>query len=355
MLLLLPAMICLYGCGGESSETRAPSKESAPKAAQEKQEEPKAQANEEAKDKYTVCLLPKLKGIAYFTSCAEGAKKAAADLGDIDLIYDGPVDGSAEKQASMIEKWTLQEVDVICVSPNAPDVVARAMKEAREAGIKVITWDADATPDSRSFFVNQATAQAIGYGLVDTMVNDLKEIGVEGGELAIVSASATAANQNSWIEHMKTRLEKYPEFTLATIKYPGESQNKALQDSQDLINAFPELKGIIGISSVSFPGAAEAVKQLGKAGGVLVTGLSTPNDMKGYVKEGVVKSVVLWNTEDLGYLTVCTAEALASGKLEPGATSLDAGAIGEKKIEGDQVLLGDILVFNKDNIDQYDF
>jgi rhamnose transport system substrate-binding protein len=115
------------------------------------------------------------------------------------------------------------------------------------------------------------------------------------------------------------------------------------------------LKGVFGISSVSFPGAAEAVKQAGKGGQVQVTGLSTPNAMKAYVQDGTVKSVVLWNTQDLGYLTVYAAEAVATGKLKPGATTFKAGRLGEKKIVGDNILLGNILIFNKDNISKYDF
>ena len=123
----------------------------------------------------------------------------------------------------------------------------------------------------------------------------------------------------------------------------------------DVIKKYPQLKGIFGISSVSFPGAAEGVEQSGKIGEVLVTGLSTPNDMKKFVKNETVKSVVLWNTIDLGYLTVYVGDALARGKLEKGATKIQAGRLGEKQIVGDNVMLGDILVFTKDNIDQFDF
>lgn len=304
--------------------------------------------------KLKVGFLPKLKGIPYFTSCAAGAEEAAKELG-IDLVYDGPTEGSAEKQASMIEKWTLKKFDVIAVSPNAPDVLEKAMVAARKAGVKVITWDADGTAASREFFVNQATAEAIGFGMVDAMARDLGGDAAEG-EVAIISASPTAANQNSWIEPMKKRLEtRYPKLKNITIKYPGEDQKQALQDAQDLIKAHPNLKGLFGISSVAFPGAAEGVKQAGKTGQVLVTGLSTPNAMKGYVQEGVVKSVVLWNTKDLGYLTVQVAHALATGALKSGDTTFKAGRLGEKKIAGDHVLLGDVLVFTKDNIGTFDF
>jgi rhamnose transport system substrate-binding protein len=300
----------------------------------------------------TICLLPKIKGIAYFSSCANGAREAAEELGNINLVYDGPTDGNPRKQAEMIENWTVDGVNAICVSPNAPDVVAAAMLDAQKAGVKVITWDADARPDTRSFFANQATAQSIGAGLVQAMVDDL---GAETeGDVVIISSDATSDNQNSWIEVMKPALEK-TKLHLATIKYPGENAANALADSQDVIKKYPNLKGIFGISSVSFPGAAEAVEQAGKSGEILVTGLSTPNDMKKFVKNGTVKTVVLWNTVDLGYLTVYVAEALANGKLAPGATSFSAGRLGELQIEGDNVLLGDILRFTAKNIDEYDF
>jgi rhamnose transport system substrate-binding protein len=306
------------------------------------------------KKKLTVCMLPKKKGVPYFTSCAQGAEEAAKELGNVELIYDGPTDGAAEKSASMIEKWTLQGVDVIAVSPNDPEVVSPAMRKAREKGIKVITWDADGATDAREFFVNQATAQEIGYGLVDTMAKDLGGAEPEG-EVAIITATLTAANQNAWIKFMKERMAKYPNMKLVALQPSSEDQKLAFQVAQDLMKAHPNLKGIFGISSVAFPGAAEAVKQAGKSGKVLVTGLATPNDMKAYVKDGTVKSVILWNTPDLGYLTVRVAHDLATGALKPGATSIQAGRLGEKKIEGDNVLLGKLLVFTKENIDQYDF
>jgi rhamnose transport system substrate-binding protein len=301
----------------------------------------------------TICMLPKKKGLPYFSSCADGAREAAKELG-VELIYDGPTDGSPEKAASLIERWTLKGVDVIAVSPNDPSVLASAMKKARANGVRVITWDADADAATREFMVNQATPKDIGYALVDVMAKDLG--GAEAkGDVAIITATLTAANQNEWIKYMKERLPTYPGLKLVAIKPSNEDQKLSFKVTQDLMKAYPDLKGLFGISSVAFPGAAEAVKQAGKSGQVLVTGLSTPNNMRQYVKDGTVRSVVLWNTSDLGYLTIYTAEALVSGKLKAGAESVSAGRLGNKKIAGDNVLLGDILVFTKENIDQYDF
>ena len=312
-------------------------------------------SSEESGRKITICLIPKKKGLPYFTSCAAGAQEAAKDLGNVELIYDGPTDGSPDKQASMIEQYTLKGVDVIAVSPNDPDVVAPAMRKARAKGVHVIAWDADAVKDARAFFVNQASAKAIAHGMVDTMAKDLGNPSVKT-EVAIVTAYLTAANQNIWIEHMKTHMaSEHPNLSLVAIKPSDEDQKLAFKVTQDIMKAYPEIKGFFGISSVSFPGAAEAVRQAKKTGQIMVTGLATPNSMKSYVKDGTVKSVVLWNTAELGYLTVQVAEALATGKLTDGASSFDAGKLGEKKIEDDHVLLGDILVFNKDNIDAYDF
>lgn len=304
-------------------------------------------------ERQQICLLPKIKGISYFSSCYAGAQQAAEELGNVDLIYDGPIDGDAKKQAEMIERWIVEGVDAICVAPNAPDVVANAMKEARAAGIHVITWDADGTPDSRALFVNQATPQAIGQALVDSMVRDVGGPEV-AGDVVIISSDSTSANQNAWIEVMKPALAQ-TKLQLVTIKYPGENASNALADAQDVIKKYPNLKGIFGISSVAFPGAAEAVEQSGKSGQIMVTGLSTPNDMKRFVKSGTVRSVVLWNTLDLGYLTVMVAEGLASGTLTDPAKEVTAGKLGTKPIVGDHVMLGDILIFTKENIDQYDF
>jgi len=303
----------------------------------------------------SIYLLPKKKGLSYFSSCADGARKAAEELGDVDLVYDGPTDGSPEKAAALVEQWTLKKADVIAVSPNDPQVLAPTMKAAKDKGVHVITWDADGAPGTRDLFVNQATAEQIGNALVDTMAKDIAGTGEPAGKVAIITATLTAANQNEWIKYMKERLKKYPKLELVAVKPSNEDQKVAFEVAQDLMKAYPDLKGIWGISSVAFPGAAEAVKQAGQGGKVMVTGLSTTNDMKAYVKDGTVKSVILWNTQDLGDLTIRAAEALATGMLKPGATEFDAGKLGKKKIVGDNLLLGDILIFTKDNIDRYDF
>lgn len=335
LLSILALTVVLVGCsGGDSAKSEAP-KESGSK-------------------QITVAMLPKKKGVPYFTSCSEGAMEAAKELGNVELIYDGPTSGDAADAVKLIDQWTAQGVDVIAVSPNDPAVLGPAMKRARDAGIKVLTWDADADAANREFLVNQATPEEIGNSLVDAMAKDLGGDSATG-DVAIVTASLTAANQNEWIKFMKVRLAKYPGLKLVATKPSNEDQKLAFSVTQDLMKVYPGLKGVFAISSVAFPGAAEAIKQAGKSGKVLVTGLSTPNDMKTYVKEDVVKSVILWNTKDLGYLTIFAARALADGKLKAGDTTLSAGRLGEKKVVGDNVMLGGTITFDKANIDEFDF
>jgi ABC-type sugar transport system substrate-binding protein len=303
------------------------------------------------RDHIVVGLLPKKKGISFFTSCAEGAREAAQELGNVELVYDGPVDPDPTKAAELVSQWALQGFDVIAVSADDASILGTAMRKAQNQGVITMTWDGDTPADSRSFFVNQATPEQIGYALVDTLAKDVGE----EGEVAFISSSQTSSSQNLWLKHMQERLKRYPNMKLVAIEYPGEDQDRCLTTAQTLLKAHPNLKGICGVSSVAFPGAAEAVRQAGLSGEVKVTGLSTPNPMKPYVKDGTVNYVVLWDTRDLGYLTIFVAEAVASGTLEPGDKTFVAGRLGERKVEGDSVLLGDILIFNKDNIDQFDF
>jgi len=305
--------------------------------------------------KITVLVVPKIKGIDYFNACEKGAKEAAEQLGSVELIYDGPTEDKVDAQIQLIEGYIAQNVKVIAVSPNDPDSIAPVLKKARDKGIHVITFDADAKPEKsgREFFVNQASDDAVGAALIDEMA---AQKGPDA-KVAIVTSSLTAANQNAWIAAMKKRMaEKYPKMKLVCEPKPTEeNQQLAFQVTQDLMKAYSDLQGVFAISSVSFPGAADAVEQAKKTGKVAVVGLATPKPMKQWVDSGTVKTVVLWNPVDLGYLTVQVARALAEGKLAAGATKLPAGRLGDLEVRGDQVLLGAPMKFTKDNIAQYDF
>lgn len=297
-------------------------------------------------------VMPKLIGIEYFNAAEKGAREAAAELG-VELVFDGPVTNDSARQSEMIDLWIARKMDVICVAPNDPDSIAPVLRKASRRGIRVLTWDADANPASslREFFVNQAENEAIGRGLVDVLA---EQTGGRG-EYAIITGSLTAANQNIWMEWMRKHVaERYPDFKEVALKASEEDQQLAFQVTQDVLKAHPNLAGVFGITTVSLPGAAEAVERAGKAGQVKVTGLGLPSSMKKYVHGGVVETFILWNPIDLGYLTVYAAKLLAENKLQADST-LEAGRLGAIEVKGDQVLLGPPLRFTKDNVDDFAF
>jgi rhamnose transport system substrate-binding protein/rhamnose transport system permease protein len=299
--------------------------------------------------KPVVAMMPKAKGDPYFISARKGADSAANALG-VELLWDGPTDLDPAKQNEVVEAWITRGVDAIAVSVENKEAISTVLRKARQKGIKVVTWDADATQDARDFFVNQATPQGIGYTLTD----EAARIMGGKGEFAIITASLSAANQNEWIKYIRERLAKYPEMKLVAIQPSEGDRDRAFTETQTVLKVHPNVKLIMAIAAPAVPGAAEAVKQSGRTD-VKVTGLSLPNMNRPYIKSGVVESIVLWNTMDLGALAVRTAEALTTGELKPGATSLDAGKLGKFEVVGDEVRLGKPFVFNKTNIDNFNF
>jgi len=304
----------------------------------------------EPANRIQVAMMPKAKGDPYFISCRQGAEEAARELG-VDLLWDGPTDLDPAKQNEVVEAWITKGVDVIAVSVENQAGISTVLRKARAKGIKVITWDADAEKNARDFLINQATPQGIGYTLTDEAARILNG----KGEFAIVTASLSAANQNEWIKNIKARLaEKYPNMKLVAIQPSEGDRDRAFSETQTILKVYPQVRLIMAIAAPAVPGAAEAVKQSGRTD-VRVIGLSLPNMNKPYVKAGIVESVVLWNTVDLGYLTVYAADALTGGRLKRGDNELTAGRLGKIEIEGDEVLLGAPFIFNKQNIDQFNF
>jgi ABC-type sugar transport system substrate-binding protein len=257
----------------------------------------------------------------------------------------------------MIDAWVAQGIDVIAVAPNDPDAIAPTLSSARSQGVKVITWDTDADVESsqRSIFVNQAPVEGIANALVDVMVRGAGEENKLKGKFVIISGTKTAANQNAWMDVMIPRLrEEHPDCELLQTRYPTEDQLKAREETANLLAAYPDLKGIWAITSVALPAAAKAVRDAGRQDQVFVTGLSLPSLMRDYVQDGTVKEFVLFDVENLGYLTVQVAAALHQNPLQP-QESRTMGKLDSIRITEHEAVLGEPLIFDKNNIDQYNF
>jgi rhamnose transport system permease protein len=297
-----------------------------------------------------IAMMPKAKGDPYFVSCRAGAEEAANEIG-AELIWDGPTSLDAAKQNELVENWITRKVDVIAVAVENRAAISTVLRKARERGIHVLTWDADAEPDARDYFVNQATAEGIGNTLTDEAARLLGG----RGEFAVITGALSAANQNEWIAFIRKRLaDKYPDLKLATIRPSDDDRDKAFAETQTILKVYPSVKLMMAISAPAVPGSAEAVRQAGRRD-VKVIGLSLPNINKPYVHDGIVQTVVLWNTRDLGYLSVYAGSLLTQNKLPAGAPSLEAGRLGRIEIRGSEIILGPPLMFTKANIDRFDF
>jgi rhamnose transport system substrate-binding protein len=299
--------------------------------------------------RFKMGLMPKIKGIAYFQACSQGAQEAAREL-NIDLTYDGPARDDVNDQVRMLDQWITQGYDCIAVAPNHPAIIAPALKRAQARGITVLTFDADAD-GGREYFINQATYEDIAHALIDTMAD---ETGGRG-KVGVLTSTLQAPNQSQWARRMKEyRRQRYPDLELLDEIESQENSKIGIDRAKDMIQANPDLKGIIGLTSIAFPAAAEAVQQLGKSGQIKVVGLSLPNQMRKYVKDGTVRTVILWKPVDLGYLTVQVADLVRKGQMVKEGT-IQAGRLREIQVRGSEVILGPPIKFTAENIDQYDF
>jgi rhamnose transport system permease protein len=281
-----------------------------------------------------IAVMPKAKGDPYFVSCRAGAEEAARELG-VDLIWDGPTSLDAAKQNELVENWITRRVDAIAVAVENRAGISTVLRKARE----------------RDFFVNQATPEGIANALTDEAARLLSG----KGTFAIITGALSAANQNEWIAFIKKRLaEKYPGLTLATIRPSDDDRDRAFAETQTILKVYPAVKLMMAISAPAVPGSAEAVRQAGRTD-ISVIGLSLPNINKPYVHDGIVQTVVLWNTRDLGYLTVYASTLAVRHALAAGARSVHAGRLGPIEVRGTEIILGAPMLFNKGNIDRFDF
>jgi rhamnose transport system substrate-binding protein len=321
-----------------------------------------------------IVMVPKFTGTAYFAATEKGAREAVAELKErgvaIDFLYTGPTAANTDEQIRMIDDLVTQKPDAIIIAASDADAMVPVVKKAKTSGINVITYDGDvADPTARQWFVNQGTFTQAGAALVDVVA----EQAGPRARFAVVSTAPGAFSQNSWIAAMKARMQaKYPKMQLVDIGYGLNKPEESFNAAQNLINNYRgQLDAIVVPSVVALPKVAEAVEQAGLTGKIVVTGMSTPNQIREFVKRGTVKTVVLWNPVDLGYLAVYAAHASLVGTLKDNTTQakLPAGRLGTRDAVAsleditakgpltlkNVIVLGDPFLFTRGNIDQFNF
>ena len=302
---------------------------------------------------YAITFLPKNLGNAYFDTSDKGGEEAINEFGGT-YAEVGPATGSPDGQVSYINTLTQQGVGAIAISANDPTALCDAIGEARDNGVKIVTFDADTSPDCRDLFINQADAAGIAKIQVDLIA---EQIG-DAGQVAILSATANATNQNAWIELMKTELaDNHPDIELVDVVYGDDDDQTSFDKTAALLQTYPDLKGIISPTTVGISAAARYLQTSEFKGKVQLTGLGTPNQMRDFVEDGTVTAFALWNPADLGYLAAYAAKALIDGDITGAeGDEFEAGKLGSYTVGADStVLLGEPFTFNKDNIADFNF
>ncbi|MHA7218041.1 rhamnose ABC transporter substrate-binding protein [Arthrobacter sp. MDT1-48-3] len=304
----------------------------------------------------TITFIPKQLNNPYTDVVLGGGEDGATEAGFASSEVVGPLDASASSQVSFINAETQRGTNVIVIAANDPDAVGPALEEARTAGSKIVAFDSDTNPDYRDLFVSQVDAKDVALIQLELIS---EQIGGEG-EIAILSATANATNQNEWIKFMEEELASNPDYAnieLVAKVYGDDDDTKSFQEAQGLLQAYPDLKGIISPTTVGIAATARYLSTSEYKGKVALTGLGLPNEMRPFVKDGTVTEFALWDPAQLGYVAAFAGKALADGDITGKAgDTFEAGELGEREIgEGGVVLVGPPTQFNAENIDDYDF
>jgi rhamnose transport system substrate-binding protein len=305
------------------------------------------------KKKYAVIV--KNTGNPYNEKQTEGFKKAIAEIGG-EAIVKAPDQPTAEAQIQMIEELISQKVSAIAIAGNDPDALQPALKKAMDKGIKVLSFDSAVNSKSRLVHVNQADPVKIGKAQVQAIY----EMTGGKGDIAVLSATSQATNQNAWIEQMKKELQdpKYKDMKLVKVAYGDDLRDKSVSETEALLKSYPNLTGIIAPTTVGIAAAGKVLTDKGLKGKVQLTGLGLPSEMAAYIESGVCQWMYLWNPIDIGYLTGYAADALVQGTIT-GKTGekFKAGTLGEKSIitagDGTEIMLGDPFKFDSKNIAEW--
>ncbi|EXX85739.1 ABC transporter substrate-binding protein [Paenibacillus darwinianus] len=350
-LTVVMMVVLLAACGGNNGAQSSPAKAPADNGA--KSDNGTAAGDAGSKKKYAIIF--KNTGNPYGEKQMEGFKNAVEELGH-EAILKAPDQPTAEAQIQMIEELISQKVDAIAIVANDPDALQPALKKAMDQGIKVLSLDSAVNAKSRMVHVNQADPERIGR----VQVQAISEMIGGKGQIAVLSATSQATNQNTWIEWMKKELEdpKYKDIELVKVAYGDDLRDKSVSEAEALLKSYPDLKGIIAPTTVGIAAAGKVLTDKGLKGKVQLTGLGLPSEMAEYIDNGVSQWMYLWNPIDVGYLSGYAADALVNGTIT-GAVGdkFTAGRLGEKEVvqdgEGTQIMLGDPFKFDAANIAEW--
>ena len=298
-------------------------------------------------------LVVKAQGIGFFEAAYTGAKEAAQEIKEnVEVIYTGPVTPTAEGQIEIVNSLIAQRVDAIVISANDTDALVPILKKAQQRGIKVVSFDSGVAAPGRAIHLNPSSNPLIGKMNVELALAAVEATNSEKGDIAILSASPTATNQNIWIGEMEKNLPDFPQLNLVATVYGDDLADKSYRETQGLIKTYPNLKAIVAPTSVGIVAAAQAVTDMGKNGQIYVTGLGLPSELAGHVESGAVKSFAIWNPIDLGYSATMIAYNLIKGNASD--TEVQMGRMGTATLDEEgNAAMAPPFIYDITNVKQF--
>jgi rhamnose transport system substrate-binding protein len=297
-----------------------------------------------------IAIVVKALGIGFFEAANKGAEEAAKELGDVEIIYTGPTETTAEGQIEVLNALIAQGVNAIAISANDPDAVAPTLQKAMERGITVVSWDSGVAKEGRQMHLNPSSSALIGNTIIKLAADNMPE----GGDVAILSATSTSTNQNVWIEEAKKVLPNYAGVNLVDVVYGDDLADKSYREAQGLVAKYPNLKAIIAPTTVGILAASQAITDAGLIGKVNVTGLGLPSEMAGAVESGATKSFAIWNPIDLGYAAAMLAYNINKGATTEAGASIPMGRMGAAVLdENGEAAMSDPFTYDASNIAEF--